>query len=443
MSGLFSECVQKSQQLHRALERLREVCELLQLPAIESRRWYELFVNKLLPQLRDDSFLVVAVVGGTNIGKSVIFNHIAGCRASSTGPLASGTRHPVCLVPSGFAETHDLESIFPGFCLCEWEAPEDAVRESPEDLLFWRISESVPPRLLVLDTPDIDSDVRVNWRRADKIRQCADVLIAVLTQQKYNDAAVKQFFRRGAIEDKAVIIVFNQCVLPEDEAYWPLWLDTFCGETGIRPEFVYVAPNDRQAAESNRLPFWERPFADRKSLPEASSSSVRLEADDEPRDLSADLARLRFGEIKLRTLSGALARLLDQDSGVPSFLDEIRSRSEEFQSAIDLLGTQDLARIDHWPTLPNSVLVSAIRCWWRSQREGWPARVHDFYNRIAAGLVWPLRRLRRSVRDPADRGIPPARVASDSGYGGTGLCATAMVERMRERSIASPVAGAA
>ena len=34
----------------------------------------------------------------------------------------------------------------------------------------------------------------------DDARICADVLIAVLTQQKYNDAAVKDFFRKAAAE---------------------------------------------------------------------------------------------------------------------------------------------------------------------------------------------------------------------------------------------------
>ena len=92
------------------------------------------------------------------------------------------------------------------------------------------------------------------------MRRCADVLIAVLTQQKYNDAAVKEFFRKAGDEDKAVLVVFNQCVLPEDEPFWPMWLETFCRATAITPEAVYLAPSDRRAAEGLRLPFFERPM---------------------------------------------------------------------------------------------------------------------------------------------------------------------------------------
>ena len=74
----------------------------------------------------------------------------------------------------------------------------------------------MPPRLLLLDAPDVDSDVTVNWQRARAIRQAADVLVAVLTQQKYNDAAVKQFFRAAVEADKPIVVVFNQCDLEAD-----------------------------------------------------------------------------------------------------------------------------------------------------------------------------------------------------------------------------------
>ena len=245
-------------QLAQALDRLEAQSKSLQLEPLAGRDWFDLLVRKLLPQLEDNPYLIVAVVGGTNIGKSVVFNHIAGFRASSSSPLASGTKHPVCLIPDGFTARHDLQSLFPAFELRPWTDSDEALASYSEHCLFWRTSRDVPPNLVILDTPDVDSDAPINWQRADAVRQAADVLVAVLTQQKYNDAAVKQFFRKAAEEDKAALIVFNQVELPDDEPYWPLWLNTFCGETGLRPEFVYLAPNDRKAAEAIRLRFEER-----------------------------------------------------------------------------------------------------------------------------------------------------------------------------------------
>src|SRR5712691_10658106 len=204
MTSPYTACAELVRRLDAAVRQLESQAGLLQLPPLSRRDWFELLDRKLLPQLTDDAFLVVAVVGGTNIGKSVIFNHLAGGRASATSPFASGTKHPVCLVPPGF-ERH------------VWTKADAALQDHAEHRLLWRASEGMPANLLILDTPDIDGDVRVNWERADNIRRCADVLIAVLTQQKYNDAAVKQFFRKAAEEDKAVLIVFNQVLLPDDE----------------------------------------------------------------------------------------------------------------------------------------------------------------------------------------------------------------------------------
>ena len=84
---------------------------------------------------------------------------------------------------------------------------------------------------MLVDAPDVDSDVTVNWQRARAIRQTADVLIALLTQQKYNDAAVKQFFRAAVEADKPIIVIFNFCDLEADRDYWPQWLARFCAET--------------------------------------------------------------------------------------------------------------------------------------------------------------------------------------------------------------------
>ena len=236
----------------------------------------------------------------------------------------------------------------------------------------------MPSNLLVLDTPDIDSDARINWERADKIRRSADVLIAVLTQQKYNDAAVKEFFRRAAAEEKFVLVVFNQVHLPEDEQYWPLWMRTFCDETGIRPEYLYLAPHDRPAAESNTLPFIERSWPVDENEPAAVEGSHR--------QLNRDLSALRFGEIKLQTLRGSL-EILTAPDGAEAFLQSVRQRSSEFRSAAELLSTHKLAEIENWPGLPTAIVVQSIRAWWQSQREGWSARVHGFYNVVNAGIL--------------------------------------------------------
>ena len=375
----------------------REAALLRPLPLVE-REWFELLRQKLVPQLGAQAFLVVAVVGGTNIGKSVIFNHLAGSRASATSPLASGTKHATCLVPEGFNAQHDLQSVFPDFELHKWTDASLALEESDKHRLFWRVASELPPSLLVLDTPDIDSDARVNWVRADAVRRSADVLIAVLTQQKYNDAAVKEFFRKAGDEDKAVLIIFNQCLLPEDEPYWPIWLDTFCRETHITPDAVYVTPNDRRAAEDLRLPFFER------QMPTTNADKSTPAPDNTPRDLAADLAKLRFREIRMRTLLGSLHELAHPQRGIPAYLRELRLASEDLGRTATRLTTDSVVQVRNWPSPANSLLVAEIRQWWHAHQEGWARTINSAYNTVGSGLLWPIRAARRALQGEP---VPP------------------------------------
>lgn len=78
---LYKHCATTVRSLLAALTQLEREAVLLQPAALAEREWFELLRQKLIPQLGEQAFLVVAVVGGTNIGKSVIFNHLAGSRA--------------------------------------------------------------------------------------------------------------------------------------------------------------------------------------------------------------------------------------------------------------------------------------------------------------------------------------------------------------------------
>lgn len=364
-------------QLDRSLAALGPVAAAVGVEGPEGDEWFELLRFKLLPQLEVEPFLVVGIVGGTNIGKSLLFNHLADEVASAPSPLAAGTKHPVCLVPPGMNDPVVLGTLFEGFDLAAWQSSDDPLTQSPEHMLFWRVGGNVPPRLLLLDAPDVDSDLMVNWDRARAIRQAADVLVAVLTQQKYNDAAVKQFFREAVLADKPIIVVFNQCDLDADREYWPEWLGTFSTETGAEPELVYVVPHDRAAADELRLPFYAVGPNGRGLV-------------DEPSSLRDELAGLHFDAIKIRTFRGALSRVLDSGDGAAAHLEAVRGAAGEFSAATQALSAAEMARVA-WPTLPPGVLVEEIRQWWDSGRTGWSRQIHGFYRTVGRGVTWPVR----------------------------------------------------
>jgi hypothetical protein len=415
--------------LDRAIGALAPLAAAAGVPSPAGQEWFDLLRNKLLAQFDMPPLLVVAIVGGTNIGKSSIFNQLAGEVASAASPLAAGTKHPVCLAPPALGKPDLLARLFEPFQLHAWHSPDDPLGECGEDRLFWRVGKTMPPRLLLLDAPDVDSDATVNWHRAKAIRQAADVLVAVLTQQKYNDAAVKQFFRAAVEADKPIIVVFNQCELDADAPYWPQWLETFCQQTGATPESAYVIPYDRRAAEELRLKFYgiEAPRTsplptNLRSVPGAGpgvragegsgvggqgSEAAELQNPKSPHpasypresDLRADLASLRFDSIKIRTFRGAIRRVLDPQRGAPAYLETIRRAAGEFSAAAKALSATEMARVG-WPSLPAGVLVDEMRDWWDVSRQEWSRKIHGFYRVIGRGVTWPIRAAWDAVAGP-------------------------------------------
>lgn len=390
MTADFHAWAEQIRRLLDALGQLMPEAAAVGVPAPEGAEWFELLRRKLAPQLNESPLLVVAVVGGTNIGKSAIFNHLAGEVASASSPLAAGTKHPVCLAPPGCDDPKLIERLFEPFTLRRWHSAQDPLSDSTENLLFWRVGDRMPPRLLALDAPDVDSDAKMNWDRARAIRQAADVLVAILTQQKYNDAAVKQFFREAAEADKPIIVAFNQCVIDSDRDYWPIWLDTFCRETGAKPELVYVIPHDRAAAEQLRLPFYEVGADGRK--PAQNPSSLR-----------DDLASLHFFAIKMRTFRGAMRRVLDAKHGAPAYLEHVRLGAANYAAAARALSASEMVRVD-WPTLPAGTVVDEIRAWWHESRSRWAKPIHNFYRALGRAIASPVRAVRDIV---APRPVEP------------------------------------
>ncbi|MEN6450090.1 MAG: GTPase [Thermoguttaceae bacterium] len=410
MTPSYQSFAAQLRQLDRAIKTLTPEAAGLGVSSPDGQEWFDLLRNKLLPQVDLPPLLVVAIVGGTNIGKSVVFNLLAGEVASTSSPLAAGTKHPVCLVPPDVADPALLQRLFEPFELHAWHSADDPLGDSSTNRLFWRRSQTIPPRLLLLDAPDVDSDVAVNWQRATALRQAADVLVAILTQQKYNDAAVKQFFRAAVEAEKPIVVVFNQCELQADADYWPRWLATFCEHTGARPELVYVVPYDRHAAEELRLPFYaisplskgeghavSASMSDGAPLPKGEGTKLREAS------LRDDLAALHFDAIKIRTFRGALHRVLDSQQGLPAYLDAVRAAAGGYSAAAAALSAADMARVG-WPSLPASVLVDEIRQWWDSSRQTWSRQVHGFYRALGRGVTWPVRSAWRSMTGP---GVDP------------------------------------
>ena len=328
----------------------------LGLPDAAASDWHGALFGKLRPQVDREPVLVAAVCGGTNTGKSLITNSLVGAEISRSLPEAARTVHPVASLPRGLAARLDLAGLFPGFRPVVWTSEEDALDTQ---------------RLVLLDTPDIDGTLRENWHRAELVRNAADVLVAVLTQQKYNDAAVREFFAAAAAAGKTVLVVFNMLDWPRQRDRVAGWLGTFTAETGLTPAAVYAVPHDFAAAEAGRIVF--------HALPELTPDG---------RDLSPleRLATSDFDALKLRSMRGAMAVVLEPRHGLPAWLDELTLRAGEWQASLGVLEREGQVRVA-LPPAPREVVWQEIWNWLEPRRSRLDLVVSRGYQAVGAGLA--------------------------------------------------------
>jgi hypothetical protein len=366
-----------------AIEALQPLAVAVGAPDPRAADWHGALFGKLRPQVSRDPLLVAAVCGGTNTGKSLVANTLVGAAISRSVPEAARTRHPVASLPRGLAARIDLAALFPGFAPTAWTSDEDAITLGPDaagnaDRLVWREDAGgrQPERLVLLDTPDIDGTLRENWHRAELVRDACDVIVAVLTQQKYNDAAVRDFFAAAAAARKAVIVVFNMVDWPGQREKIAGWLGTFTAETGVRPLAVYAVPHDFRAAEAGAITF--RPLAE-------------LTPDHREVDLAGRLADCDFDRIKLEAMAGALAVVLDPRRGVGSWLDAFEATARQWQETRRLLEQEAQVRVD-LPSPPREIVWNEIWDWLEPRRSAVDLTVSRGYRMVGDGVAWVARR---------------------------------------------------
>ncbi len=321
---------EKIEQLCLLIPQLDEYAQLVQAEPSFNEAWRDSLLSKLRVQSREDTPLIVAIAGGTNIGKSTIFNHLAQTNASGITPRASGTKYPVCLVPNAWADEAKLQKLFDGFDVQPWSDQKAPLEDHEKDVFYWRRGDRVPPQLILLDTPDVDSTNQANWRRAEKIRQIADVLIAVLTTQKYNDKVCVDFFKQAAKSGKAFILLLNQFDF-DNVSDLSAILGEMVKNIQQPPIYAYYAPHDKKASESLGLPFYFVP------LNEDGSVNDNLIDPNNPKSLTEELASLHFEELKSRSLVKSLTDAMDSNTGLGKWLSDISSQSRKFALRRDAL----------------------------------------------------------------------------------------------------------
>ena len=216
-----------------------------------TREWRKLLTFKLLPQLAGKDVLVAAVAGGTNTGKSTIFNLLVGSAMSPVRATAAATCRPL-LVGNQLRFDQGLTgNLVPGLKARLQTRETDPVdRTAPADVLFMKPSLDLPDFLVLLDVPDVDSIDLINWDVAENIQAVCDVLIAVLTGEKYQDDKVIEYFRKASGTGRIILPLMNKSNADNNYAVARAQIEDFCEVVGIQPPAFFAVPHDYTLMET-------------------------------------------------------------------------------------------------------------------------------------------------------------------------------------------------
>jgi hypothetical protein len=207
--------------------------------------WEDLLTYKLVPHLAGEGCLVVAVAGGTNTGKSTVFNLLLGRDISPVRSTAAATCRPLLAANQRRYEECLSGKLVPEFAPRRLDEPESLVqRDSPASTLYVVREDRLPDRMVLLDTPDVDSIDRQNWDVAEHLRAAGDVLVAIVTGEKYKDDRVVQFFRSAHGSGRLILPLMNKANPEDDFAIARAQLEEFQRDVGADRATCFVVPHD-------------------------------------------------------------------------------------------------------------------------------------------------------------------------------------------------------
>ena len=223
------KAAEESTGIEQAFHRILEASEKLRplFPGDELREFSgaaDLLKHKVMPLLRHECPLLVAVTGGGSVGKSTLFNFLAGGRYSGVKSKAGYTRRTLAAIhPSVVRDKARMELLFDLFRKNALPAP----MKSPDEMLepgepLYVESAGVPEQMAVLDTPDFDTGSRdefANREAAEEILASSDVLVYLFTNQTYNNKSNTDFVRKAisGVGRRKVVLVYRCSAAYSDE----------------------------------------------------------------------------------------------------------------------------------------------------------------------------------------------------------------------------------
>ncbi len=195
----------------------------------------------------------LVVLGPTQAGKSTVVNLILGQPAAGISPLAGFTIHP-----QGFL--HQVEAAENAW-LDEYFSPYQRlpVSQLPRDrcdcYATETLSHAVPslPGCMVWDTPDFDSLRACNYRQGMlKTAALADVLVVVISKDKYADQAVWDMLVLLEPLALPMLVCLNKVPAANQPTLLKSWQEKWRGHRSDPPPPVIVLPYQPDSRQLGR-----------------------------------------------------------------------------------------------------------------------------------------------------------------------------------------------
>jgi hypothetical protein len=346
--------------------------------------WCRTLDRKLLPRLNPDFPLVAAICGGGSTGKSTLFNSLVGKAVSPTGGRAGLNRRVLIAV----AETQrDQAALMSHLGQTFGAAPH--LLEDQKDLLtpgdpLFCISPCLPDKVLLLDTPDIDTGARGIYANRDMARQSlevADLFIYIFTNATYNnrdntDFIARMFTGMGIRPCYLVYRVYPSFSDEEVRAHAQAVANNIYGQGRPATENVLGV---LRADEDNAVAAGERTMV---LTPVSGARTV----------LSKALEGLDPRPLRLHLLDAMFEDAVHQAAIMGAQVGQLKSHLDQYARALEAAQDQSVqTALSHFPA--DRVVRRFAKIWLESD----PAHI-KVMRRTGKVIEWPLKTVIKTVR---------------------------------------------
>ena len=346
-----------------------------------ARRALDLLDRDLLPRSAGgDTYLVCGIVGPNNAGKSALFNSLLGRDLSPSVPAGGATRRLVGAASPELLARLEAEPSLARFHLRPLAAAasrlQAALEPAPDPAELLLVADpSLPPSLLLIDTPDFDSILQDNRFASESLLAVADLVIAVVTRHSYQNREVVHFLRSWLDHGRPWMLLYNEAI---DEEVARAHAAKLIADVGHPPLAELWAPHSLAVQDGSE------PLIARR-LPASPGAAADLRA------MLFDLQQI--AELKSRAVAASLARLRGDLDAVTAGLAEEAAQGRELWN-VAAIRAAEVGREVALAAMPAGPFVQAFRAVldrrsnplsrsWRTLVRGFRLRLED-----VAGLIW-------------------------------------------------------